>query len=99
MENRIGEYEVNDLELMRWPFMTTMAICTKRGDILPHKDALSIIEQLSAFYRQVSGEQIAEHNEKIEKVDIEKFNATIELVQHIPLMQEGEVISMEKKRV
>ena len=83
MENRIGDYDLDDLELVRWPYMSIMAIGTKRGDILPQKEALSIIEQLSAFYRQVSDEQLAAHNEKIEEADIEKFNATRELVWQI----------------
>ena len=44
MENRIGDYDLGELELTRWPYMNVMAIATKRGDILPQKEAFAIIE-------------------------------------------------------
>ena len=69
-----------------------MAIGTKRGDILPYKEVLSVIEQLLDFHRQISDERIAAHNDQIERADIEKFNATGNLVD--PILQKDIAATM-----
>lgn len=91
MENKIGEHDVNTLKLIRWPYLNIMAFETERGDILESKEALLIIEQLIAFYRQVTDEKIDAHNTKIEEADIIKFKAGIEISGGIQLSQEGEI--------
>ena len=49
METRIGDYDLDDLELLRWPYLGIMAIGTKRGDILLQKEALSISSSCLPF--------------------------------------------------
>jgi len=91
MENRIGKYQFEELDLVRWPHLSIMAIATRRGDILLFHEALPIFEEMLAFYGQVTDGQIREYNRAVEKADVQAFNANCNLVRAVREQHDEEV--------